>query len=272
MNDVAAVSNVEMQTNAFKISTERIKCLSQKWERIKKDQIEYYYKVYILVNFSKKEYEQYISKYIYSRLQEAQNLFEKAEQMEKDNNNKNAYNYYNSVLNMTQDIINFIPPDQAIDNMNKIKSLSEEANNKKKILEKYNDTPLLQDINRGDLNIKLWTNKIEYTIGDSMQPRLWANKDCYICIVDFGDNSFRVLFPKFNKNNKIGANFHYDFDGGVAESPCGKEIIKIFASTIQFNLPSTDLMPEDFIKKIRENTLSAPSYTEASRILEVIEK
>lgn len=276
-SDISAVSNTEMKARAFIVGTRELEHWSQIWTRPKNGGIERYYKVYVLVEFSKEKHDLYMSDYISSRLNESLDLFQRAEKMAEKGDYQNAYNYYGGVLNLTEDIIVITaPPAQAIGYMDRIRSLREEAKSKRQGIEKYVENSIWRDDNWGDLFISLWTNTAEYTPGDTARLRLWANEDCYIYILDFWNGEFCVMFPAFGEKNKISKDQHYEFarDFGlcwIAKPPYGEELIKVFASTVPFSLPSADLKSEDFVEKIREKAKGHP-YAEASRVVKIVRR
>lgn len=110
-------------------------------------------------------------------------------------------------------------------------------------------------------NIKVWTDKGEYQIGDTMTFYFRSDKDCYITLIDIGTSGrVTILFPNaFYKDNLIRAGttytvpddsygFKIDVDG-----PVGLERIKAIATTKPLSLSQMDFSRGFYSIEKRDN-------------------
>lgn len=116
-------------------------------------------------------------------------------------------------------------------------------------------TPLWEDIqkvkqnNREQFEIKVWTEKTEYALGDDLVVKFKADRACYVTIFNMGSSGqITVLFPnRFYATNYVKANEEYSIPGKFqnfkikAQGPAGIEKLKIFAT--EQNVP---LLPEQY--------------------------
>ncbi|MBI4651062.1 DUF4384 domain-containing protein, partial [Candidatus Desantisbacteria bacterium] len=127
-----------------------------------------------------------------------------------------------------------------------------------------------------DLNIKVWTDKKEYKIGDPLTIYFKSNKNCYVTLFDIGTSGkINILFPNsFYKDNVINADVTYsipgDFLGFKIEllGPAGIERIKIAATIDKFAFKSID-SGENILKEL--NALSSKNWVEDNVEIRIFE-
>ncbi|HEY8531074.1 MAG TPA: DUF4384 domain-containing protein [Limnochorda sp.] len=94
---------------------------------------------------------------------------------------------------------------------------------------------IVQPEPRGDLRVRIETDRSRYDLGDEVEIRYWVNKDAYIYIYNL-DAAGRVslIFPnRFDRNNRVRAGSHKLPGGGYAfevRGPEGVEYLQIIAS------------------------------------------
>ncbi|MBI5745991.1 MAG: DUF4384 domain-containing protein [Nitrospirae bacterium] len=97
-------------------------------------------------------------------------------------------------------------------------------------------------------NLKVWTDKGEYQIGDTMTFYFRSDRDCYVTLIDIGTSGrVTILFPNaFHKDNLIRAGTTYtipDDSYGFkvnVDGPVGLERIKAIATTKPLSLSQMD--------------------------------
>ncbi|MBI5038556.1 MAG: DUF4384 domain-containing protein [Nitrospirae bacterium] len=94
-------------------------------------------------------------------------------------------------------------------------------------------------------NVKVWTDKNRFQIGEPITFYLSADRDCYITLLDQGTSgTLRVLFPNpYQRDNFIHAGKTYPVPGLEAgyeirvDGPPGIERVKVIASLNRSQLP-----------------------------------
>ena len=106
-------------------------------------------------------------------------------------------------------------------------------------------------------NVKVWTDKTKYRIGEPVIFYFTADRDCYITLLDQGTSgTLRVLFPNpYQQDNFIRAGKTYAVPDAAAgyeisvDGPSGVERVKVIAT-----LRKTDQLPVDLSKGFYELT------------------
>ncbi len=106
-------------------------------------------------------------------------------------------------------------------------------------------------------NVKVWTDKTKYRIGEPVTFYLTADRDCYITLLDQGTSgTLRVLFPNpYQQDNFVRAGRSYAIPDAAAgyeirvDGPSGVERVKAIAT-----LRKTDQLPVDLSKGFYELT------------------
>jgi len=116
-------------------------------------------------------------------------------------------------------------------------------------------TPLWEDIrkikqkNKERFQIKVWTDKTTYRLGDKLVIRFKAGRSCYVTIFNMGSSGqITVLFPnRFYATNYVKKGEEYSIPGRfqnftiTCQGPPGLEKLKIFATDA--NVP---LLPQQY--------------------------
>lgn len=116
--------------------------------------------------------------------------------------------------------------------------------------------------NRQDFSIKLWTDKSNYKLGDSIYFYFCAEKDCYLNLVDVASNGeIRLIFPnRFQADNYVKGGVTYRIPGKndgftfEVEPPTGVERVYAIAGTRPINIFSFNFERDAFATFTRGNT------------------
>lgn len=92
-----------------------------------------------------------------------------------------------------------------------------------------------------DLNIRIWTPKSMYRIGEYLNIYFTLNQQAYVYIIDFDTTgSVKLAYPnKYSQDNTFNAGLHKIPDGSYqfrVEGPPGTEYIEAIASTKKINV------------------------------------
>ena len=100
------------------------------------------------------------------------------------------------------------------------------------------DLAVLTEPVTGDFAVDIWTDRMQYAVGEEITFYCRASRDCYVTLIDIGPTgTITILFPnRYVQVNKIEANktytipaAHYGFSF-VAQPPGGLERVKAVAS------------------------------------------
>lgn len=121
------------------------------------------------------------------------------------------------------------------------------------------------------IEVRIGTEKEEYTVGESLEMRFQTNKDCYVVLmniaagekdpksgeVTYGEISFLLPSSKSSDNSvKAGRIYSTSFDFGLnmnATPPSGYTTINMFCSSEKFELFEADFGQEEVFYTIKPN-------------------
>ena len=115
---------------------------------------------------------------------------------------------------------------------------------------------------KGDFSVKLWTNKSNYKLGDSIVFYFRAERDCYLNLVDINSRGeISMIFPnRYHPDNfvKRGVTYRipdkgYGFSFEV-EPPAGTDRIYAIAGTRPLDIFSQDFTQQAFLTMSRSKT------------------
>jgi len=146
------------------------------------------------------------------------------------------------------------------------------------------DPDIYSDFSYGELEIKIWVDRGEngiYREGEEAVIYVKANKSCFIKIYDFSSNGkITQLFPnEYSPSGWIEGGRVYkipgDFGGFALKAvpPYGTEVIKVFASTKEFETPEEVKSANRFVENVRAlAVVEKVEYAEASTTISIIPK
>jgi len=110
-----------------------------------------------------------------------------------------------------------------------------------------------------DFQVKVWTEKKSYRIGEPIRFFFRAEKDCYLNLIDINSKGeINLLFPnRFDSNNRIRGGVTYIIPGRgygfdlEAAPPAGMDHIYAIASTEPIDIFGNDFTREAFISVSR---------------------
>ena len=128
---------------------------------------------------------------------------------------------------------------------------------KNKFFEKYKQIEKQQGF-----DVKLWTDKASYRVGDTIAFYFQAQKDCYVTLVNINaSGSITQLFPnRFHSDNRVRAgeryripdqNYGFEFQ---VEPPGGVERVYAIGSTYPINLFDNNFQQSAFTALTRGRT------------------
>lgn len=112
--DVSEIALTKMVAENIIVGTRMSKYLPQRWQWFRGDEIKYYYKVYVLVEFSRAENEKFITTLFTQALKYGKQIYSKGQNNEKQGDIQRAINYYYTLLNMSEYLGDITPPETAI--------------------------------------------------------------------------------------------------------------------------------------------------------------
>lgn len=190
---------------------------------------------------------------------------------------KGRYYIYSDYINIKADL----------EDKKEVVYSSASASLDREILKNYINLPegtgtnVISDISYGNLEIKIWVDRGEngiYREGEEAIIFVRASKKCFIRIYDFSSTGeITPLFPnEYSPSGWIEGGKTYripgDFGGFkiIANPPYGTEIIKVFASTQEFETPKM-MNQEEFVENIRGLQVERDvEYAEASTVISIV--
>ena len=112
--DVSEIALTKMVAENIIVGTRMSKYLPQRWQWFRGDEIKYYYKVYVLVEFSRAENEKFITTLFTQALKYGKQIYSKGQNNEKQEDIQKAINYYYTLLNTSEYLGDITPPETAI--------------------------------------------------------------------------------------------------------------------------------------------------------------
>ena len=116
--------------------------------------------------------------------------------------------------------------------------------------------------NKKDFDVQLWTNKIDYRLGEPIYFYFKAERECYVNLVDINSKGeMTLLFPnQFNINNRVRGGRTYQIPGDdygftlEAQPPTGIDRIYAIVSTRPIGIFNQDFSRNAFQSITRGNT------------------
>ena len=139
-----------------------------------------------------------------------------------------------------------------------------------------------------DFNIKVWMDRKEYIIGDSVEINVQTNKDCFVTLLNVRSNGeIWELFPNsYNKNNFVRANTRHTIPSGkdnfrlAIVAPSGQDYIKAIATSVPITREQISqvlseensilVSPADIVRQRGESAFRSVSPSEMRGLHEIL--
>lgn len=126
--DISDVALTKIVANNILVGTRMNERWTQKWVRAGEHELKYYYKVYLLMQFSESDNNRFMQAMFKETLKNAKNRYKDAKKEEGNGNIKKALFYYRELLEITEKLEDIIPPEEVISVKEEIVRIRSDAN------------------------------------------------------------------------------------------------------------------------------------------------